>query len=153
MKKIMIIMLSISALTLLVMVTAISAAEKEEVFELAESGIIISFPATTEDSVTDSATTARLNPSPGAIVDSAAERFEVFEMAESGQTITFPLGAEDITWTNAEKAKSDISTNDKAKPFNPVVTFELPESGEIIEFSAPAIEAVAESADACYRSC
>lgn len=153
MKKIMTIILNISVLTLLITSTTISAAEKVNVVELAESGITISFPVSAEDIATDSVTSARLNASRETIVARPAERLEIFEMAESGQTITFPLGAEDIARMDAETAKSDISTMDKAKPFSPVVTFELSESGEVIEFSAPAIEAVADYADECYRYC
>ena len=147
MKKITTKILSVLALTLLITVTTVSAAERVKVFELAESGITITFPMTAEEIAAEDAEKARIDSARESRVTKPEERLNVFEMAESGQTISFPMSAEEIAAQDAEKAKSKVSAIKLNKPKKRVIQYELAESGLVIEFPVPEVEAVAESTD------
>lgn len=90
MKKITTISLSILVSTLLITITTIAAAERVKVHELAESGVIITFPMTSEEISAENAEKVRLNSTREANVTKPEERLHLFEMAESGDVIEFP---------------------------------------------------------------
>lgn len=145
MKKITTKILSILVLTLLITVTTVAAAERVKVFELAESGVNITFPMTSEEIYAEDAEKARLNSMREANVTKSEKRHHIFEMAESGQTISYPMSAGEIAAKDAEMVKLNVSAIKINKPKMRVIQFELAESGEVIEFLSPEIEAVAES--------
>lgn len=147
MKKITTKILSILALTLLITVTSVVAAERVKVYELAESGIIIEFPMTAEEIAAADAEKARLDSARNSRVTKPEERLHVFEMAESGQTISFPMSAEEIAAKDAEKVRYNVFATRINKPKKRVIQYELAESGLVIEFPVPEVEAVAESTD------
>ena len=148
MKKLTTKILSILVLTLLITVTTVAAAERVKVFALAESGVNITFPMTSEEIYAEDAERARLNSIRKANVTKYEKRLHIFEMAESGQTISYPMSAEKIAAKDAEVAKFNVSAIKIKKPKMRVTQFELSEIGEVIEFLSPDNEAVAESTDA-----
>jgi len=147
MKKTTTKILSILVLTLLITVTTVAAAERVKVFELAESGVNITFPMTSEEIYAEDAAKARLISIREANVTKSEKRLHIFEMAESSQTISYPMSAEEIATKDAGMVKFNVSAIKKIKPKMRVTQFELSETGEVIKFLSPEIEAVAKSTD------
>ena len=83
---------SISILVLVVFVTIhpAIAAEQFERIEMGESGQIVSFPLTVQETATENARKAQLKSMLNRKATRAEPKAVIFEMAESGQTIEFP---------------------------------------------------------------
>lgn len=147
MKNISNIILSVLIVALLISVTTVAKAEWFKVFELAESGITITFPMTADEIAAEDAEKAKLNSAGKKNVTNPEESLHIFELAESGQTISFPMSAEEIAAKDAAMAKSNVSAIRINKPHKRVIQFELAESGLVIEFPATEVEAVSEYND------
>ncbi|MBW2411971.1 MAG: hypothetical protein JRF72_19415 [Deltaproteobacteria bacterium] len=117
------------------------ADENIKVYEMGESGQIVSFPMTAEEIAAADCD----NKKPAAVRKASAEKTRaavlIYEVGEGGHRITFPLtrtnpDREDVLgWKPDYKAaEGSRSSSRNHKSDNRVLTFEMAESGLLIEF-------------------
>jgi hypothetical protein len=113
------------------------AEERVNVYEMAESGIIIEFKMTPEEIAAEDAENAKqvAHKEKETAKTNSGQRFKFYEMAESGQTVSFPMTSKEIAKEDAENAKrAAIKQTKPEEPKRQVDIYELAESGITIEF-------------------
>ena len=140
MRKIILTTISILSLLSMVSINSVAAEEKYIVFEMGESGQTVSFPMTSQEIAASEADNAKLMKIGTLISQAITQSFITYEMAESGQTFSFPMDPEEIAAEDiAIPLLSDISNKSTANERQPV-SYEMAESGILIEFYKPVLE-------------
>ena len=129
------------ALALVFNLNTASAAEKLMVYEMGESGQTVSFPMTADEIAVADAENKNAAVLPEAVAGKTRAAVLIYEVGEGGHRITFPLTLTDSGSENMPGGKADyraaggseaavgIANSDKR-----VLTFEMAESGLLIEF-------------------
>jgi len=127
-------------MVIMVSIYNVSAEERHIAIEMGESGQIVSFPMTSEEIAALEAENVRGVKSKARTSQQAAPRFKTFEMGESGQIVSFLMTSEEIAAEDAAKQRLFESRRKGSVDDRQTVTYEMAESGVVIEFPERLLE-------------
>ena len=152
MKKVILTAISILAMVIVVSINTATAENRHIVFEMGESGQIVSFPMTSEEVAAVDARNAGLEQGGVQNSQKTAPRYRTIEMGEGGQIVSFLMTPEDIAAEDAEKLSLSEIRKKSFVDDRQTVVYEIAESGTRIEFPKRVIEVTSNSIDKMKNS-
>lgn len=140
MRKFILTATAILAMVIMVSINTASAEERHIIFEMGESGQTISFPMTDAEIAAISAENATQVHGGKFNSEKTAPRIKIYEMGESGQIVSFLMTQEEIAAEDAEKRRISMIRRKGSVDDKQTKTYELAESGIVIEFPEPILE-------------
>ena len=133
MRKVILTAISILAIVMVSLSTA-SAEKRHIVFEMGESGQVVSFPMTSDEIVAHEAENTRRVNSKALNSKQTAPRFKTIEMGESGQLVSFLMTPEEIAAEDAENRSIYKTHKNSSVDETQTVSYEMAETGVMIVF-------------------